>query len=72
MGTAEPVRMWEGREESRVLCAPPVHPITETGKPEALFAHLVKTWTFPLEKCANVHFAYNFRDSKATYWLPED
>lgn len=26
------------------------------------FAHLVKTWAFSLDKCANVHFAYNFRD----------
>ena len=28
------------------------------------FARLVKTWAFSLDKCANVNFAYNFRDSR--------
>lgn len=34
--------------------------------------HLMKARTFPLEKCADIHFPYNFRGSKTLYWLPEE
>lgn len=38
---AEPVKMQERREEPRLLCAPPRHPITDTCKPGAPFGIMV-------------------------------
>lgn len=76
MGRAETDGV-EGKEGIEIaLCSSPVphhrDPYTRGSLwKHGSFAHLWKTWNFPLQKCVDVSFAYNFRDSKAPYWLPE-